>query len=292
MQIALLTRFQNAGDGSSFVTRLDEESQRLGHQFVFLNPREVAVSLHGQNPQIFNGKTPLHVPDVFHYALRWDDQHGFEIVSAFESFNTCKVLPSVRAPLGDSITMARLFTREGLTPPKAWVLADPSQISLMQNELTYPCLIKVRRGAQGRQAYVAQHVGEVERVAEKLALEGYSFMLQPVVGPVGEDVRAFVLGDAVAAAVSRTAPEGYLRPLEEGNSRITPTTLSEYERQTVCKIAKLYGAAYAAVDFVRTENGPSLVEVVRTPSFEETEQTTQINVAYHVVQYLTKLKTG
>lgn len=256
MRFCLLTRFHSNHGNSSFLRRLTAEAAAAGHEFVLINPADLALTFGGGTnpsdcPVYLKGKA-LPEFDLIHYALRWDDEHTWNVVEALRDCGR-PVLPLKRVPLGDSITMARLFARAGVRTPRTWVLGNGSQLPIILPDLSFPCLFRVRKGHQGRRIYQANHSGDAVTIADTLSLSGHSFMVQDITPPTGVDVRAFMVGNQAVAAVERVAPVTYIRPGEENNLRVQSTQLTPAELKLVQTTMRIYNAPYAAVSFLRRE---------------------------------------
>lgn len=291
MNFCLLTRFHSRHSQSSFVQRLLAEAEAAGHSFQVINPAEITLAFSGGPPSASaspvrwqGGELPRF--DLIHYALRWDDDHTWHILETLRDWGQ-PVLPSTRVPLGDSITMTRLFARAGIRTPRTWVMANATQLPIILPELPFPCTFRVRKGEQGRKVYLVNHSREALELAETLSLGGFNFMVQEIMPPTGVDVRAVLVGGQVIAAVERVAPMSYIRPGEDGNLRVLPTALSEAETKLVQAAMRIYNAPYAAVSFLRrNEQEPILLEVSRTPALTEIEATTGANVAGAIIAHL------
>jgi len=104
----------------------------------------------------------------------------------------------------------------------------------------------------------------------------------------GADIRCFVIGDRVIAAMKRQGAEGEFRSnLHRGGNaslvRITPE-----ERQTAVAAAKIMGLGVAGVDLLRSERGPLVMEVNSSPGLEGIEKATGKDVATMIVQFIEK----
>ncbi|MFZ2587451.1 MAG: hypothetical protein WAZ18_04965 [Alphaproteobacteria bacterium] len=289
MRFALLTRFHSRHGQSSFVRRLVEESVRAGHTFDVVNPADVSLAFDGgQGPVMWNGQ-PFPRFDLVHYALRWDDDHTWNVVETLKGMGL-RVLPPTRVPMGDSVTMARLFGRANITTPKTWIFNSAAQLAIVLDELPFPCLFKVRKGTAGRRLYIANHTGEAMQIADTLENSGHPFVVQQILAPTGTDIRVFVVGDKVVAGVERVAPAGFLWPKEEGNARVVPVAVTPAEEKLAVAAAKVYTAPYAAVNLLRTAGQPPLLlELSRAPTLTEVERATQVNIAGHIVAYCARV---
>jgi ribosomal protein S6--L-glutamate ligase len=104
----------------------------------------------------------------------------------------------------------------------------------------------------------------------------------------GADIRCFVIGNRVVAAMQRQAPEGEFRSnLHRGGSaslvRITPK-----ERATAIKAARVMGLNVAGVDLLRSERGPLVMEVNSSPGLEGIEAATGKDVAGMIIEFIEK----
>ncbi|MCP5405071.1 MAG: hypothetical protein H6922_02475 [Pseudomonadaceae bacterium] len=285
MRFCLLTRFHSQHGQSNFVRRLVEEANARGHAFDIVNPEEVTLQFgQGAAPVMWRGQEFPHY-DLVHYALRWDDDHTWNIVETLRS-QGIHVLPPQRVPMGDTVTMTRLFARAEIATPRTWVFNSANQLAIVLGELPFPCLFRVRKGAQGRRVFVANHTGEAMQLAEALGNSGHPFLVQEVLAPTGTDIRAYVVGGEVVAAIERVAPPGFMWPKEDGNARAVPVTLTDEEAKLAVAAARVYSAPYAAVSLLRRQGFPSLLlELARAPTVAEVERATGVNVAGKIIEF-------
>ncbi|RYD36373.1 MAG: hypothetical protein EOP85_18330 [Verrucomicrobiaceae bacterium] len=199
------------------------------------------------------------------------------------------VYPHNRIPLGDHVTMARLFARRNIPTPRSWVLNSSEQFTVIIPEIEFPCLIRSRHGGRGRQFNVAQHSGEGLELAQKFSNVGHPFVVQELPQPWGEDLRIMLVGNQVVASVLRRAPVGFVRPRESGNLSVSLVQLTPQEETLAQQAAQMYGAPFCAVSLLRTEAGPVLLEVARAPVLSELEATTGLNLAEPIVRHLSSL---
>jgi len=102
----------------------------------------------------------------------------------------------------------------------------------------------------------------------------------------GTDVRCFVVGGRVVAAMRRKARAGeFSSNLHRGGSA-TKVALSAAEDDTAIRAAKVMGLNVACVDLLRSRRGPLVLEVNSSPGLEGIETTTGVDVAGEVVDYM------
>ncbi|MBI1308886.1 MAG: hypothetical protein GC129_03365 [Proteobacteria bacterium] len=291
MHIVFLTRFHSNHTQSGFITRLAAEASAMGHKLTIINPAEIILQFSGDRAADFPvrwNSIPFPDADLILPSARWDDNHTWQIAETLQAWNRPVMLHN-RVPLGDQVTMARLFARREIPAPRTWVLSQPAQLAIVLTEITFPCIMRSRYGGSGRRLAVVQHSGEAFTQAQELCKTGQPFMIQDLPLPQGEDVRAMVIGNKVAFAIHRKAPDGFVRPRESGNATITPIELSPEENKVVLAAAQLYGAPFCSVGLLRTEYGPMLLEVARAPTLEELESASEMNLARAIVEHLITL---
>ena len=104
----------------------------------------------------------------------------------------------------------------------------------------------------------------------------------------GSDIRCFVVGDKVVAAMRRQASEGEFRSnLHRGGSasliRLTPE-----ERSTAVRAAKIMGLNVCGVDMLRSNHGPVIMEVNSSPGLKGIEAASEKDIADMIIQFIEK----
>jgi RimK family alpha-L-glutamate ligase len=112
------------------------------------------------------------------------------------------------------------------------------------------------------------------------------FYLQRVVPHPGRDVRAFVVGGRVLAAIARSA-DGWRTNVSRGG-HATPVTLSPADAAVAVRAAAAVEADYAGVDLLPGNDGTTWVlEVNGIPGWEGLQRATAVDVAGAIVAMAT-----
>jgi ribosomal protein S6--L-glutamate ligase len=152
-----------------------------------------------------------------------------------------------------------------------------------------PVVIKLLEGTQGIGVVLAETQKAAESVVQAFFGLRVNIMIQEFIQEAGgADLRCFVVGDRVVAAMRRQAREGEFRSnLHRGGSasliRITPE-----ERSTAVRAAKIIGLNVAGVDLLRSNHGPVVMEVNSSPGLEGIEQATSKDVASMIIEFIEK----
>jgi len=203
------------------------------------------------------------------------------------------------SPLNESVAIARsrdklrslqLLSRRGIGLPVTGFAHSPDDIpDLIEMVNGAPLVIKVLEGTQGIGVVLCETATAAESVIEAFMGLKQNIMVQEYIKEAGgADIRCFVVGDKVIAAMKRQAKPGEFRSnLHRGGSasliKITPE-----ERMTALRAAKVMGLSVAGVDILRSNHGPAGdgSQFITWPGGIET--TTGKDVAGIIIQHLEK----
>jgi RimK family alpha-L-glutamate ligase len=98
------------------------------------------------------------------------------------------------------------------------------------------------------------------------------------------DIRAFVIGNTVTAAMRRVA-ENWKTNYSQGAKPIRLKLSPNFE-QLAAKAAKVVGCKIAGVDILEGPNGPVVVDVNSQPGWKGLQMVTKVNIAKKIVTFL------
>jgi ribosomal protein S6--L-glutamate ligase len=104
----------------------------------------------------------------------------------------------------------------------------------------------------------------------------------------GADIRCFVVGEKVVAAMKRQGPEGEFRSNLHRGGSASLVKLTPGERATAVRAAKIMGLGVCGVDLLRSNHGPVVMEVNSSPGLEGIEQASGKDVADVIMRFLEK----
>ena len=104
----------------------------------------------------------------------------------------------------------------------------------------------------------------------------------------GSDIRCFVIGDKVVAAMKRQGPEGEFRSNLQAGGVAHPVKITPKERIMAVQAAKVLGLKVAGVDLIRSARGPLVLEVNSSPGLKGIEGATGKNVADAIIEFIEK----
>ena len=106
----------------------------------------------------------------------------------------------------------------------------------------------------------------------------------------GADLRCFVVGDRVVAAMRRQAAEGEFRSNLHRGGEGSPAEASAEEQAVAVRSAQALGLGVAGVDLIRSVRGPLVLEVNSTPGLEGVEKACGVDVAGAIIDHVDATK--
>lgn len=150
-----------------------------------------------------------------------------------------------------------------------------------------PLVIKLLQGSQGAGVVLAPTRKAAEAVISAFQQLNANFLLQEFIAEAdGHDIRAFVVGNRVVAAMERTAPPGDFRSNLHRGGTGKVVALSRKETAISLAAAKAMNLNVAGVDLIRAKRGPLVLEVNSSPGLEGIETATGVDVADEIIKFI------
>lgn len=148
-------------------------------------------------------------------------------------------------------------------------------------------VIKTLSGAQGVGVILSENHTTGLSIVDTLKQTKMAVLLQQYMPEAkGQDIRAFVIGDQVVAAMLRRSQTGDFRANLHQGGTAESIDLTEEERLIAIKATQAIGLDIAGVDLIRTSQGVMVLEVNAAPGLEGIEQASKIDIAAQMVEYL------
>jgi ribosomal protein S6--L-glutamate ligase len=188
----------------------------------------------------------------------------------------------------DKLRCHQLLARQGIGLPTTVFGDNPDDTGDLLAMLgSHPHVIKLNEGSQGAGVILTERLSSSRSVIEALRGLYATFLVQEFIAESnGSDVRCFVVGGKVVAAMRRKARAGEFRSNLHRGGTATKVALSAAEIDIAIRAAKVVGLNVAGVDLLRSKRGPLVLEVNSSPGLEGIENTTGIDVAGEVVDYI------
>ncbi len=287
MKIAILSR----GPRLYSTKRLKEAAESRGHEARVLNTLSFSIEVEEGDPTLYYKNKRLGDYDAVIPRIGASVTFfGTAVVRQFEQMGVFCVNPSHGISVSrDKLRALQVLSRHRVGIPKTLFVRHSSEILPgIERMGGPPVVVKLLEGTQGIGVILAETSAVAEAIIETLSGPAkMSVLLQQFVKESkGKDVRAFVVGDRVVAAMRRTAQGDEFRSnIHRGGSAEVLELEPEYER-TAVHAAQILGLRVAGVDMLEGKDGPILMEVNSSPGLEGIETATGIDVAGEIVQLI------
>jgi ribosomal protein S6--L-glutamate ligase len=286
MKIAILS---TNPEGYS-TSRLVESIKKRGHQAVVINHVKCFVMIEGGKPSIiYRGKQLKGIDAIIPRIGASVTAFGCAVVRQFE-------LMKVYAPTKsqailrsrDKLRSMQVLAKSGVGIPKTVFAKNPAQV----NELIHmvggpPVIIKLLEGTQGVGVVLAETIKAAKSTIEAFYGLKANFLIQEFISESkGADIRAFVIGNKVVAAMKRQGAEGDFRSNLHRGGLGRLIELTKDEEQTAIGAAKALGVKIAGVDMLQSERGPLVMEVNSSPSLRGIEAVSGMDIASMIIAYI------
>ena len=139
-----------------------------------------------------------------------------------------------------------------------------------------PHVVKLNEGTQGNGVMLTEKLSASRGAIETLRGLYANFIVQEFIAEAkGADLRCFVVGDRVVAAMRRQAPKGDFR-----------SNLHRGGTAKAVRAAQILGLGVAGVDLIRSKRGPLVLEVNSSPGLEGIEAATGVDVAGTIIAHV------
>jgi ribosomal protein S6--L-glutamate ligase len=271
--------------------RLVEAGRQLGFEPLVLDTLRCNMVVARDTPRILYGGADLVATDL-HVAIPRIGAsitgYGLSVVNQLELMGV-PVLASATpiARSRDKLRALQLLSRFGIDIPRTVMCRFREEVpEAVEMVGGLPCIIKLIQGTQGVGVMIASTMIEVQGMLEALWTLGQEILLQELVAESrGRDVRALVVGDAVVAAMRRTARAGEFRSNIHRGASAEAVELPREYAETAVKAARVIGLEVAGIDMLEARTGPKIMEVNSSPGFEGLEAATGKDVATPYVRH-------
>ncbi|MAZ86816.1 MAG: 30S ribosomal protein S6--L-glutamate ligase [Cellvibrionaceae bacterium] len=286
MRIAILSR----GPELYSTRRLKEAGEARGHQvdiidtlhcYMDITRSRPAVRYHGEELPYYDAVIPRIGASITFY--------GTAVVRQFEMMGTFCVNESVAISRSrDKLRSMQLLSRKDVGLPRTGFANKPDNIKdLIKNVGGAPLVIKLLEGTQGIGVVLAETNKAAESIVEAFMGLKANILVQEFIKEAGgADIRCFVVGGKVVAAMKRQGAEGEFRSNLHRGGSAKLVRLTKEERVTAVNAAKIMGLNVCGVDILQSKNGAVVMEVNSSPGLEGIETATNKDVASMVFEFI------
>ncbi len=215
--------------------------------------------------------------------------YGTAVVRQFQeaglyTLNTAAAISRSR----DKLRSLQILAGQGVDMPATGFGHSTRDIDgLLETVGGAPLIVKLLEGTQGKGVVLAETRKSAESVIGAFRQLDANFIVQSFVAEAGgSDIRAFVVGNRVVAAMMRKAPPGEFRSNVHQGGSVQAVKLTPKERAVAVKAARAMGLNVAGVDLIRGSRGPLLLEVNSSPGLGGIEAASGTDIAGEIIEFI------
>jgi len=286
MKLAILS----CGPNCYSTRRLKEAALQRGYDVKVLNTLKFAIDLQRGEPDLYYRQKIITDYDAVLPRIGASiTYYGTAVVRQFQQMDVFCANPAHGILNSrDKLRSLQLLSRHHIGIPQTTFARDKRDVlPAIERVGGAPVIIKLIEGTQGIGVLLAESVKAAESIVELLQSQKQNVLIQKFVAESkGKDIRAFVVGDRVVAAMRRVAQGQEFRSNVHRGGVAEPVELSEEYVETAVRAAQIMGLRVAGVDMLEGKSGPQIMEVNSSPGLEGIETCTQLDIAGAVVEYI------
>jgi ribosomal protein S6--L-glutamate ligase len=272
--------------------RLVEAAKARGHEIHIFDVLRCYMNITSHRPSIhYKGEEVNNFDAVIPRIGASVTFYGAAVLRQFEMMGIYPLNESVAITRArDKLRALQLLSRKGIGLPVTGFANKPDDIQdLLKWVGGAPVVIKLLQGTQGIGVVLAETDKAAESVIESFFGLKASVLVQEYVKEAGgADIRCFVIGDKVVAAIKRQAKEGEFRSNIHRGGTASIIKITPEERSTAIRAAKTMGLNVSGVDILRSNHGPVVMEVNSSPGLQGIEEATGKDIAGMIIGFLEK----
>jgi ribosomal protein S6--L-glutamate ligase len=286
MRLAILSRNE-----SLYSTKaLAAAARRRGHEVRIMDTLQFDIRVGRRNPELFYQGEPVGPLDAVIPRIGASiTAFGLAVVRQFEIMGVwCLNESQAIARSRDKLRCLQLLSRHDIgLPPTVYTRQADHVPACMERIDGPPVVVKLLEGTQGIGVVLAESAAAAASVIEAFHGLEQNILIQKFIKEAsGADIRAFVVGRKVVAAMKRQAVAGEFRSnIHRGGTAKKMRLPAEY-RKTALAAARVLGLRVAGVDMIESKEGPMVMEVNSSPGLEGIEKATDIDVADAIIAYI------
>jgi len=189
----------------------------------------------------------------------------------------------------DKMISSQILARAKLPTPRTMLVSHPINIDIVEQEIGFPCVVKLVTGSQGRGVYLCRDkdmfvnlMDLTDNLKSKKTL-----IIQEFINS-GElfDLRVWVIGGKTITAMKRTPPKDDFKANITRGGIGEPFDLNEEISDLASKTARAFDLEITGVDLLFNGEKYLVCEANSSPGFEGIDRYCGTNMAEQIVNYI------
>lgn len=251
--------------------------------------KEIEINITGKKAEILYQGKPLKKYDCifakgsFRYA-----QLLRSLTTILEGKVYMPINPRAFTIAHDKLLTQLMLQQHNIPMPKTYISSTLEASKEVLRNMNYPIIMKFPQGTQGKGVMFADSFASASTILDAITSLNQSFIIQEYVETDSSDIRAFVVGNRVVAAMMRKGQGEEKRSNTHQGGIIEPVELDEETKEIAVKAAKATGAEICGVDILESGRGPLVIETNISPGLQGIVKATKVDIADLIAQQLYK----
>lgn len=285
MDIGILSR----KTGLYSTSRLADAARDAGHDVRIVDYLRCYMDITSTRPKVRYRGEELRFNAVIPRIGASYTFYGTAVVRQFEMMDVYPLVTSQAISRSrDKLRSIQLLARAGVGLPVTGFAHSTQDIDgLLEVVGGAPVIVKLLEGTQGLGVVLAETKKAAESVIGAFRQLDANFLVQEFIKEAkGADIRAFVIGGKVVAAMRRQGAPGEFRSNLHRGGTAEKIRLTSIERATAVKAARTMGLNVCGVDMVQSNHGPLVLEVNSSPGLEGIEEASGLDIAGRIIEFV------
>lgn len=216
------------------------------------------------------------------YSTAYFESQGIDVINSLGAQRLC----------GDKALMSSALARAGVPTPRTFLAFTPESARQAMDGLGYPVVIKPVVGSWARMVSRLNDRDAADAVLGAREDSRHSqlkvYYLQEHVEKPGRDIRAFVVGEEVIAAVYRMAGDGQFITNTARGGRTENCPLTPELRESCLRATALLPQGVYGLDLMESARGLLVHEVNHTTEFRNSIAPTGVDIPGKIISFAAK----
>jgi ribosomal protein S6--L-glutamate ligase len=290
MKIGVLIFSRPEEDVASGIERLEEAGRSRGHEVVRLYETTVSVMNVEGRIEVRLNEQPLGTFDAIITRPNFIEEPSLHtpLIEALEHSGYRILNRAEPVALAKNKLVQRIrFQKAGILMPAWTIVHTVKEARRAASLFNFPMMVKVPFGTWGAGVFYAENLETLQPIMHYLQVrDGNPAILEEFIAEANrKDVRVFVVGGKIVAAMERSARAGDVRSNTSIGGSGSPITLTDEEQRLALAATKTCGLDIAGVDILRSSRGPLVIEINANPGFAELERVSGVDVAGQIIEF-------
>lgn len=216
-------------------------------------------------------------PSLHTYSVHMLAQAGYRMINHRPGFTWTK----------NKLMQHTLFAKHELPCPRWGIARGVDEAMRIGKTIGFPVVVKVAFGTHGKGVFFAPSSEVFLPIVDYLIVrDGNPIIVEEFIEEAHRtDLRVFVIGGEVVAAMQRKAQEEDIRANTSNGGTGSTVQLTQQEMELAQRAAAIFELDIAGVDMIRSSHGPLLLEINANPGFKELERVTRVDIAKAIIEY-------